>query len=215
MKKIGILGTGDVAKALGAALLQLGHEVRLGSRSAAHPGATAWADEQGAKASTGTFADAAKFGDLIILATLGTANEPALKLAGPENFAGKIVIDTTNPLDISAGPARLKLAIHGEDSAGERVQALLPAARVVKAFNTIGHPYMFRPQFAGGPPDMFICGNEAAAKQEVTALLKEFGWGTVDIGAIDGARYLEAMCVVWVRYGGVGGSWHHAFKLLR
>jgi predicted dinucleotide-binding enzyme len=213
--KIGILGTGDVGHALGKAFIALGHEVKMGSRDAGNEKALAWAKTAGAKASNGTFADAADFGEIVVLATLGTANESALRAAGPEKLNGKIVIDTTNPLDLGGGLTGLKLAIAGEDSAGERVQRLLPGARVVKAFNTVGHAWFFRPDFAGGPPDMFICGDDAGAKQKVGALLDDFGWGVVDAGGIDSSRYLEAMCIVWVRYAGLTNGWHHAFKLLR
>ena len=142
--KIGILGTGDVGRALGKALITLGHDVKMGSRSATNEKALAWAKEMGQKASAGTFADAAVFGDIIVLATLGVANESVLKSAGPERFRDKLVIDTTNPLDFSGGMPP-KLAVSGTDSAGERVQRLLPDARVVKAFNTVGSPFMFGP----------------------------------------------------------------------
>jgi predicted dinucleotide-binding enzyme len=212
---IGVLGTGDVGKALGTAFVALGHEVRMGSRSAANEKALAWVKETGAKASAGTFADAAAFGEIIVLATLGEANESALEMAGPENFRGKLVIDTTNPLDFSQGvPPTLSVA--GNDSAGERVQRLLPEAQVVKAFNTVGHAHMFRPDFPGGPPTMFICGDDGGAKQRVGEMLREFGWEVADIGGIQSSRYLEPMCLVWVIYafGSSPPTWDHAFKML-
>lgn len=212
--KIGVLGTGDVGKALGAGFVMLGHEVKMGSRSATNEKALAWARQMGPKASGATFADAAAFGDIVVLAVLGVANESALKLAEPENFRGKVVIDATNPLDISGGLPP-KLAVSGDDSAGERVQRFLPDANVVKAFNTVGNPFMFRPEFPGGPPDMFICGNSDEAKKTVAEILQDFGWGVVDLGGIEGARYLEAMCIVWVRAAMSSGNWNQAFKLLR
>ncbi len=213
--KIGVLGTGDVGKAIGTGFITLGHEVKMGSRSAANERAVAWAKASGAKASVGTFADAASFGDLIVLATLGTANEEAIRAAGPEKLRGKVVIDVTNPLDFSGGMPP-KLAISGNDSAGERVQKLLPGAHVVKAFNIVGHPFMFRPELPGGPPDMFIAGNDAAAKKKVTTILDDFGWGAVfDLGGIEASRYLEAMCLVWVLAAAKDGNWNQAFKLLR
>ncbi|MGH7725920.1 MAG: NADPH-dependent F420 reductase [Candidatus Eiseniibacteriota bacterium] len=213
--KVGILGTGDVGKALGSGFVALGHEVRMGSRDATHAGAVAWAREAGAKASAGTFADAAKFGEIVALATLGVANEAVLREAGPENLRDKIVIDATNPLDFSGGMPP-KLAITGNDSGGERVQRQLPGARVVKAFNIIGHGFMFRPEFPGGPPDMFIAGNDDAAKERVTGLLRDFGWGAVyDLGGIESSRHLEAMCLVWVLSAVRAGDWNQAFKLLR
>ena len=212
--QVGILGTGDVGRALGRGFITIGHQVKLGSRSAANDKALAWAKDTGSNASTGTFADAASFGELIVLATLGLANESALKSAGPEKLHGKVVIDATNPLDFSAGMPP-KLAVSGNDSAGERVQRLLPDAHVVKAFNTVGNPFMFRPDFPGGPPDMFIAGNSDDAKQKVSGILRDFGWGVVDVGGIDSSRYLEAMCMVWVLSAIRTNNWNQAFKLLR
>jgi hypothetical protein len=212
--KIGILGTGDVGRALGTAFLSLGHEVKLGSRDAKNEKAVAWASGAGSKASAGTFADAAKFGEVIVLALLWTGAENALKLAGAENFAGKIVIDATNPLTYESGKPPV-LSIGHTDSAGEQVQRWLPAAKVVKAFNTVGFAHMFKPDFPCGPPDMFIAGNDAAAKKTVTGILKDFGWSTVDAGGIEGSRSLEPLCVLWVGYGISTGTWNHAFKLLR
>jgi predicted dinucleotide-binding enzyme len=212
--KIGILGTGDVGKALGKGFLALGHEVKLGARDATNEKAAAWVKENGGKASAGTFTDAAAFGELVVLATLGAGNKAALEQARPDNLKGKILIDATNPLDFSRGfPPTL--ALSGNDSGGEQVQRLAPGAKVVKAFNIVGNAHMFRPSFAGGPPDMFICGNDDAAKKQVTELLKEFGWNTTDIGRIEGSRYLEAMCMVWVMYAASTNQWNHAFKMLR
>jgi predicted dinucleotide-binding enzyme len=212
--RIGVLGTGDVGRAIGKAFVTLGHDVKMGSRSATNEKAVAWAKEMGAKASVGTFADAASYGEIMVLATLGVANESALSSAGPEKFRGKVVIDTTNPLDFSGGMPP-KLAVAGNDSAGERVQRLLPDAHVVKAFNTVGSGHMFRPSFPGGPPDMFICGDHDEAKQTVAGILSDFGWGVVDIGVVESSRYLEAMCLVWVLHGARTNTWNHAFKLLR
>ncbi|MCK6551785.1 NAD(P)-binding domain-containing protein [Myxococcota bacterium] len=212
--KIGVMGTGDVGQALGKAFVTLGHEVLMGSRTAGNEKAAAWAKLMGPKACSGTFAEAARFGELIVLATLGAANEDAIRAAGIESFDGKIVIDTTNPLDFSKGmPPTLFAA--GDDSGGERVQRLLPNARVVKAFNSVGHAHMFRPDFAGGPPDMFIGGNDKDAKVKVGALLGEFGWGVIDLGGIETSRYLEPLCLVWVLTAVGWGSWNHAFKMLR
>jgi predicted dinucleotide-binding enzyme len=214
--KIGILGTGDVGMALGKAFAALGHEVKMGSRDAKNDKALAWTKETGPKASAGTFADAAAFGDIVVLATLGVANESVLTMAGRDRFRGKVLIDTTNPLDFSKGVPPT-LAVSGNDSAGERVQKFLPDARVVKAFNTVGSPHMFRPDFPGGPPDMFICGNDAEAKKQVAGILQDFGWGIVDVGGIESSRYLEAMCLVWVlfAFSSTPPTWNHAFKLLR
>jgi len=212
--KIGILGTGDVGRALGRGFIALGHEVKMGARSAGHEKALEWVAEVGEGASEGTFADAARFGEMLVMATLGVANPEAVEMAGAEAFAGKILIDATNPLDFSKGfPPTL--AIAGNDSAGETLQRLLPRAKVVKAFNTAGNRHFFRPKFQDGPPDMFIAGNDAEAKNKVADLLADFGWGTVDIGDITGARALEAMCIAWVRACGGSGNWDRAFKFLR
>lgn len=212
--KIGILGTGDVGRALGTAFIALGHEVRMGAREEGNGKALAWAKAEGSKASTGTFAAAADFGELIVMATLGTANASVIQAAGTEPFRGKVVIDTTNPLDFSAGMPPM-LAVAADDSAGEQIQRALPSSFVVKAFNTVGHAHMFKPDFPGGPPDMFICGEDESAKRTVAGLLKEFGWGVVDVGGIIFSRHLEAMCIVWVGYAVRSGGWNHAFKLLR
>ncbi len=211
--KVGILGTGDVGQALGRAFVALGHQAMMGSRHADNPKALAWAKQAGDKAHVGTFAQAIDFAELVVLATLGVATEALLQEAGPDKLSGKVVIDATNPLEHSSGTVRL--AIGHTDSLGERIQRLAPAAGVVKAFNTVGNALMFRPSFAGGPPDMFVCGNDAKAKEAVSRILSDFGWGMVDIGDITGCRYLEPMCLVWVRAGVTSGSWKHAFKLLR
>jgi hypothetical protein len=212
--KIGILGTGDVGRALGNAFIALGHEVKMGSRDAHNAKAVEWASTSGINASKGTFADAAKFGDVIVLALSWGGAENALKLAGPENFASKVVIDAINPLVFEAGKGPA-LAVGHTDSAGEQVQRWLPSAHVVKAFNTVGFAHMFKPDFPGGPPDMFIAGNDAAAKQTVTGILTDFGWSTIDAGGIEGSRLLEPLCILWVAYGMRTGTWNHAFKLLR
>jgi predicted dinucleotide-binding enzyme len=211
---IGILGTGDVGRALGRAFIALGDGVKMGARDVRNEKAVAWAQEVGGKGSVGTFGDAAAFGEVVVLATLGVANESAITMAGPEHFRGKVLIDATNPLEFSAGMPP-KLAVSGNDSGGERVQRLLPDTYVVKAFNTVGNAFMFRPDFPGGPPDMFICGNDNDGKMKVAAILKDFGWGVVDVGGIECSRYLEAMCMVWVLSAMQTGNWNQAFKLLK
>jgi 8-hydroxy-5-deazaflavin:NADPH oxidoreductase len=208
--RIGILGSGDVAKALAIGFLARADEVMLGTRDAAklaewrenHPGAR-----------SGSFAETAAFGDIVVLATFGTATISAIEQAGPQNFKGKVVIDATNPLRFDEkGP---HLAIGFDDSLGERVQRALPEARVVKAFNTVGNQYFVDPQFVGGPPSMFIAGNDDAAKLDVATILRSFGWESIDLGGIESSRYLEPMCMAWLAYGKRTGTWHHAFKLLR
>jgi len=211
---VGILGTGVVGQALGKGFITLGHAVKIGGRNSHNEKALAWARQMGPLASAGSFGDAASFGEILVLATLGVANEHAISMAGPERFRGKILIDATNPLDFSGGVPP-KLALSGNDSGGEQVQRLLPDAAVVKAFNTVGNAIMFRPDLPGGPPDMFICGNDDQAKLKVTAILKDFGWDVVDAGGIESSRYLEAMCMVWVLSGISLNNWNLAFKLLR
>jgi len=209
--KVGILGSGDVGKALARGFLGLGHEVRIGSRE---PEKLAeWTASAGERASAGTFEETASFGDVIVLATLGTGTESAIDLGGVANFDGKVVIDATNPLDFSSGAP--KLFVGHTDSLGERVQRKVPKARVVKAFNTVGNALMVNPDLPGGPPDMFLAGNDEAAKKLVSQICHHFGWGVADIGGIEGARHLEAMCMTWVLYGSKNGIWTHAFKLLR
>jgi 8-hydroxy-5-deazaflavin:NADPH oxidoreductase len=208
--RVGILGSGDVGRVLAAGFAGLGHDVKIGSRD---PQKLAdWAETAGPHVSTGTFAETARFGDILVLATLGVATEEAIRLAGVDAFEGKVVIDATNPLDFSTGAPRL--SIGHTDSLGEVIQRLLPRTRVVKAFNTVGNALMINPQLPGGPPDMFICGNDEDAKKIVTQICKHFGWGVVDIGGIEGSRHLEPMCMVWVLHGVRSGSWTHAFKLL-
>jgi predicted dinucleotide-binding enzyme len=212
--KVGILGTGDVGRALGNGSIGRGDDVMMGARDAKNEKAAAWAGGAGSRASHGTFADAARFGDVAVLATLWTGTENALKLAGPDNLRGKVVIDTTNPLDFSHGmPPRL--AIGHTDSAGEQVQRWLPGAKVVKCFNIAGNAHMVQPSFPGGPPDMFICGNDDEAKRVVATICQSFGWPVLDIGGIEGSRDLEPLCILWVKYGLKTGGWNHAIKMLK
>jgi len=213
--KVGILGSGDVATSLGTGFVSLGHEVRLGSRDASNPKTVAWAQKTHGKGSTGTFADAAAFGEVVVLATLGVATKEAIRLAGPSHFDGKVVIDATNPLSFS-GQGPPSLAIGHTTSAGEENQKAIPKAHVVKAFNIVGNAHFFRPSFPNGPPDMFICGNDPAAKKQVEKILHDFGWpSVVDTGGIEGSRELESLCILWVKSALVLGNWNIAFRLLR
>ena len=213
--KIGILGSGDVGKALGTGFAALGHDVMMGTREPAAEKVRAWVAKAGAKAKAGSFAEAAAFAEVAVVATLWEGTQNAIRLGGPANLAGKVVIDTTNPLDFSGGPPP-KLSIGHTDSAGECVQRWLPGAQVVKAFNIVGNPHMFRPDFPGGPPDMFICGNDGSAKKTVAGICTSFGWPSpIDLGGIESSRYLEALAVVWILTYFATGSGNHAFKLLR
>ena len=211
---IGILGSGQVGQALGLGFAELNHEVKIGSRESKGDKLKDWLAKAGKKASTGTFEETARFADIAVLATLWSGTENALKLAGSANLAGKVVMDVTNPLVLEANqPPRL--ALGHTDSGGEQVQRWLPQSKVVKAFNTVGNAHMVHPSFPGGPPDMFICGDDETAKRVVIGFCTDFGWGAVDVGGIDGARLLEPMCILWVMHGIRSGSWNHAFKLLQ
>ena len=212
--RVGVLGTGEVGRRLAAGFQSRGHEVMIGSRETDKPELRDWLSGEGSGIEAGTFAEAAAHGELAVLAVLGDAAEEAIRAAGPENFSGKVVIDAMNPLDFSGGFPP-KLSISGEDSLGERVQRALPDAKVVKAFNTIGNPYFVDPSFSQGEPTMLIAGNDSDAKGKVRDVLSEFGWSdTIDIGGIEGSRELEAICIVWVKLGGLRGAWDHGFKLL-
>ena len=170
----------------------------IGTREPSSDKMKAWKKAAGAKGSTGSFADAAKFGDLIVLATNGVGTEPALESAGVSSFAGKVVIDVTNPLDFSRGMPP-GLFVGTTDSLGERIQRKIPKAKVVKALNTVSNVHMVDPRMKGGAPMMFIAGDDAAAKKKVEAILKDFGWaGAYDVGGIAGARWLEAAVPLWV-----------------
>jgi predicted dinucleotide-binding enzyme len=212
--KVGILGSGDVGRILGKGFASRGHDVKLGSRNARSKEVQAWLKETKGKASTGSPAEAAAHGEVIVLAVLGAAVEQAIDLAGPKNFDGKVVIDTTNPLDFSKGMPP-GLFVGTTDSLGERIQRKLPKARVVKCFNIVGNVNMVDPKVPGGPPDMLIAGDDAGAKKKVTAILKEFGWpGAIDVGGIDGSRWLEATVPLWVRVCTAVGDWNVAWKVL-
>lgn len=209
--KVGIIGSGDVGKRLGDSFVDLGHQVKIGTRDAGK--LADWASRHGKHASVGSFADAAKFGDIVVIATLWTGTQSAIEMAGPENMAGKVVIDVTNPLDYSTMPPTL--SIGHTDSAGETVQRLLPGAKVVKAFNIVGNPHMYKPKFTEGRPTMFICGNDDSAKKMVTDILTAFGWESIDIGGIESSRLLEPLAMLWITYYFRTNTGTHAFKLLR
>lgn len=212
---IGILGSGDVGRALGNGLVKLGHQVKLGSREPKSEKLRSWTAGAGSGASSGTFAEAARFGELVILATLWSGTENALALAGRENFSGKVLIDATNPLIFNTQGRPPDLALGHTDSGGEQVQRWMPSARVVKCFNIVGHALMVNPSFPGSPPDMLICGNDPKAKETVSGLIKGLGWPVIDLGGIELSRILEPLCILWVSYGMRTGTWNHVFKILR
>jgi predicted dinucleotide-binding enzyme len=205
--KVGILGSGDVAQALGRGFAKHGHDVMIGSREPKSEKLQAWKKAAGAKASTGSSADAAKYGEIVVLATLGAGTMAALDNAGPRNFDGKLVIDVTVPLDFSKGMPP-GLFVGTTDSLSEQIQKKLPKAKVVKCFNTISNPQMIDPRVKGGKPRMLIAGNDAKAKTEVTEKLKGLGWaGAIDCGDLTGARWLEAFVPLWVRVASAEGSY--------
>lgn len=212
--KVGILGSGQVAQSLANGFLALGHEVMLSSRGSRSPAATKWVQDAGAKAGAGTFEQAAAFGELVVLATLGTATPRAIEMAGPQHFDGKLVLDVTNPLEFESGKP-LALAGAVGSSAGEIHQRLLPKAQIVKAFNTVGNAHFYKPDFPGGPPDMFLCGDDEKAKQWVARICQDFGWNPIDVGGIGLSHYLEATAMLWIITAVTGGHWNQAFKLLR
>jgi predicted dinucleotide-binding enzyme len=213
MARIGVIGSGMVGDALANGFLKHGYEVRRGSREPQK--LAAWAAKAGPKASVGDFADTARFGEILVLAVKGTAAEAAVKLCGGA-LAGKTVIDATNPI-ADGPPEKGVLAFftsHGE-SLMERLQKLAPKARFVKAFSCVGSAFMVNPEFTGGPPTMFICGNDAAAKEAVRGILTRFGWDTEDVGGVEAARAIEPLCILWCLPGFLRNDWTHAFKLLR
>jgi predicted dinucleotide-binding enzyme len=221
--KVGIVGSGDVGRSLADGLIEIGHEVKIGTRDITKKEVVEWVGKHrregkglSENASVGNFAEAASFADdVIILCTSWSGSSNAIKMAGPSNFAGKVVIDTTNPLDFSKGlPPRM--AVGYTDSAAETNQRLMPEAKVIKAFNIVGNPHMVHPDFPGGPPTMFICGNDEESKKMVTEkILTPFGWETIDIGGLEGARLLEPLAMLWITYYFRTGTGNHAFKLLR
>jgi len=209
---VGILGSGVVARALAAGFLKHGHAVMLGTRDI---GKLAEWQEQHAGARTGSFTVAAVFGEIVVLAVKGDSALDVLRLADGAALAGKIVIDTTNP--IAAVPpvnGVLKFFTSLDDSLMERLQRAYPDVRFVKAFNSVGNARMVNPQYAGGRPTMFICGNDAPAKQAVGGVLDQFGWETLDLGSVEAARAIEPLCILWCIPGFLHNEWTHAFKVL-
>jgi predicted dinucleotide-binding enzyme len=202
--RIAVLGTGMVGNAIGTRLVELGHEVKMGSRRAGNEKAQAWAKQAGQGASEGSFADAAAFGELVFNCTQGAASLEVLRAAGEQNLNGKVLVDVANPLDFSRGMPP-SLTVCNTDSLGEQIQRAFPQVRVVKALNTLTAELMVNPQkLAGGEHDVFISGNDAEAKASVAGLLKEgFGWKhIVDLGDISTARGTEAFLLLWIRMWG-------------
>jgi len=200
--RIGILGTGVVGQTLGGKLVELGHEVKLGSRTSANEKAAKWVGQHGSRASQGTFAEAASFGEMVFNCTSGMVSLEALRSAGSANLAGKVLVDVANPLDFSHGMPPT-LSVCNSDSLGEQIQREFPDTKVVKALNTMNAGVMVNPSSVPGDHDVFICGNDAGAKSQTSDLLRSFGWRTiVDLGDISGARGVEMLLPLWLRLMG-------------
>jgi len=213
--RIGILGTGMVGTALGSKLIQLGHEVKMGSRSANNEKAVKWAKESGPKASYGAFADAAAFGEIVFNCTAGTVSLAALTAAGGSNLKGKVLVDVANPLDFSKGMPPT-LTVCNTDSLGEQIQRSFPNVRVVKALNTMNCAVMVEPSVVPGEHDAFVCGNDRQAKDQVTEVLRTFGWKSIiDLGDITAARGTEMLLPIWLRLMGHYQSPNFNFKIVR
>jgi len=224
--KIGILGTGIVGRTLASKFASEGNDVMIGTRSVndtmakvkpdgmGNPPFKEW-QKQNQKVKLGTFTDAVKFGELILLATFGDVTKNAIELAGKENFKSKVVVDTTNPLDFSKGvPPRFSVTL--DNSLGEQIQNYIPDAKVVKAFNSIGAHIMPNPKREEGDPDFFLAGNDEAAKKQISEIVTKWGWKSVtDLGDISQAFWLEALAMIWINYGFKYNSWSQAFKLLK
>jgi predicted dinucleotide-binding enzyme len=217
--KIAVLGTGMVGDTIGSRLIELGHEVMMGSRTADNEKAKAFVAKHAANASAGTFADAAAFGELLFNCTAGAGSVEALSLAGAANINGKIIVDVANPLDFSQGaPPSLIPSLSNTNSLGEEIQKTFPSAKVVKTLNTMWCGLMVNPAMINnGEHTNFICGNDVDAKQQVKSLLQEFGWkpeNLLDLGDISSARGTEAVLPIWLRIWGATQNGAFNFKVV-
>ena len=213
MKKVAVIGSGVVGQVLADGLLKHGYEVIRASREPSK--LEDWKRAAGAKASVASLSQAAKEADLVVLAVKGSGAEEAVAACG-DGLAGKTVIDTTNPI-ANAPPAHGVLSFFTslDESLMERLQKQAPNAHFVKAFSCVGSAFMVNPDFGRTKPTMFICGTNAEAKTETTGLLQQFGWEIEDLGALEAARAIEPLCILWCIPGMIGKGWNHAFKLLR
>ena len=212
--KVAVLGSGIVGQTLGSGFVKHGHQVMMGTRNRDGEEALKWCAKE-PQASAGTFADAASFGEIIVLCVLGRIVEKVIELAGPKNFAGKAVIDTTNPLADGPPVGGILLYTTGRnESLGERIQAFLPESHVVKTFNSVGNLLMVNPHFEQGVPTMFLCGDNDSAKSQVAEIVRQFGWEPFDCGGIIASRALEPLCMLWCIPGFLRNQWSHAFKVL-
>jgi len=211
--KVGVLGSGEVGRTLAAGFLKHGHQVAVGTRD---PAKLADWRRQHAAAQVGSFAEAAAFGEVAVLAVKGSAAIDVIRATGADALAGKTVIDSTNPIaDRPPEHGVVGFFTRTNESLLERLQKEFPRVHFVKAFNSVGSDLMVNPSYSGGPPTMFICGNNAAAKRTVTTVLEQFGWESADKGHAEAARAIEPLCVLWCIPGFLHNQWTHAFKLLK
>jgi len=215
--KIGILGTGMVGATLGTKLAALGHEVKIGSRETDNAAGAAWVKRAGRGASQGRFADAAEFGEMVFVCLRGDVALPVVKSVGANKLKGKIVVDVSNPLDLSRGaPFPLLADLVNTTSLGEETQKVLPQSSVVKTLNTVNCEVMVNPGLAKGESNIFISGNDAAAKGRVIEVLRSFGWNDIiDLGDITAARGTEMLMPIWMRLYGLFGTPHFNFRIVR
>lgn len=212
--KVGVLGSGAVGQTLASGFIKHGNEAMIGTRTPEK--LTEWKAQAGKSGRVGSPAETAAFGDLIVLATKGTAAVDMLKKVGASNLEGKTIIDATNPIaDAPPESGVLKFFTSLDQSLMERLQAAFPKAHFVKAFNSIGNALMVNPDFGGVKPTMFICGNEARAKSEVRKILDRFGFEVEDMGGVEAARAIEPLCILWCIPGFLRNEWMHAFKILK
>jgi len=214
MSKVAVLGSGQVGQVLADGFLKHGHDVMRASRD---PGKLAdWAKGAGANASVGTFAEGAKYGDVVVLAVKGSAASQAVELCGNDALTGKLVLDATNPIaDAPPEKGVIRFFTNLDESLMERLQKQAPGARFVKAFSSVGNAMMVNPDYGGTRPTMFICGNDEGAKAEAKKLLDQFGWDSEDMGGVEAARAIEPLCMLWCIPGFLRNQWTHAFHLLK
>jgi predicted dinucleotide-binding enzyme len=211
--RIGVLGSGAVGDTLAAGFLKHGFKVMRGSREPAK--LAAWVRDAGSAAAAGTFADAARFGEAVVLAVKGTAADAVVRACGA-GLDKKTVIDTTNPIaEVPPQNGVISYFTGPNESLMERLQALAPAARFVKAFSCVGNALMVNPDLGGVRPTMFICGDDAGAKAEAAGILERFGWEVEDLGGAAGARGIEPLAILWCIPGFLRNDWRHALKMLR
>ena len=213
--RIGILGSGIVGRVLAAAFANEGHQVGLGTRDTSKEDLVKFKDDNPA-VTLDSFEKTSAAADIIVLAVKGDIVLEVIDQSGKENISGKVVIDATNP--IAAKPpvnGVLSFFTGPDNSLMEQVQAHVPDSKIVKAFNSVGNAFMYKPDFGGVKPTMFICGNDDGAKKTVTEILDAFGWETEDMGKVEAARAIEPLCILWCIPGFLNNHWSHAFKLLK